>query len=210
LDNFGYINIKKEDNMITRKEALEDSRDRWYKRSRGEEVGGIECGFCTWTKQQFDSLGGCEKLCPMYSANICRPDSPDNPYHKWRADPTKENAMKVLEGVLRRGIPWSEEEDYKITYYKMGARSSILDCYSSGEPRPAPKEEWVDVTKECVHEISGYSEWCSVTWVHNGHLICSMGTALHIESGKPDDYRVEFISNEFQGGFRILHKQEVK
>ncbi|MHA2063759.1 MAG: hypothetical protein ACXABY_05170 [Candidatus Thorarchaeota archaeon] len=101
---------------------------------------------------------------------------------------------------------------------KVKAVYVVKKVWPSEEVEPAPeppKEEWVDVTKECtvkLYSVYGYY-WAQVE--HGGYprlLLGKKPTHWAVEGGRnspeSEDYKVEFDTNldSAYEGFKILHK----
>ena len=73
----------------------------------------------------------------------------------------------------------------------------------------APKEEWVDVAKECsvrlVHSVT-FDSWIELE--HGTRILATFGDRVAIN--KDSAYKIQFNNNEpIVNSFRVFHKQEV-
>ncbi len=248
---------------MNRKEAYESSRDKWTKIIKGREAGGL-CGFCGFFGVTLISHK-CHQ-CPLYP-EVC--GHRNSAYIGWMKSRSPEYAMKVLEGVIKYGLPWSEEEENSkdvtdasvVTDYCSFKKSErpkpkfevgdkvthctnpddvetidsvrwagLRDCYNyttveygSGELheenlKPAPKEVWVDVTRECDKRFDDGGEYHWVGLWHGNLCRIVLGQKAIpwcTQDGKRpynnEDYKVEYtVGGKNHDGFKILHKQEEK
>ena len=183
------------------KEAFNKTIERWERIV--EDVGHHNKSHCSLCSLFPDHIGSCNKnVCPigLYTkSSICE----HTPYFTFQEDKTPANALAELNFLRKVYIWWMEKEVNK-----------VFEKYGIDDLKEEKKEEWEDVTKECLVAIKENRRGGYLEIYHKGNTLtlqamkCSLNEngELSVRFWKPRD-KYKFSLGRDKQCFHILKKK---